>query len=54
MRDPCANGRASRWAFLCRTSNDQYATQVLSGVEELLIEEGYFYLTGQPSGANRT
>jgi LacI family transcriptional regulator len=25
--------------------NDQYATQVLSGVEELLIEEGYFYLT---------
>jgi len=25
--------------------NDQYATQVLSGMEELLIEEGYFYLT---------
>lgn len=25
--------------------NDNYATQVLSGVEELLIEEGYFYLT---------
>jgi LacI family transcriptional regulator len=25
--------------------NDQYATQVLSGVEEFLIEEGYFYLT---------
>jgi len=25
--------------------NDHYATQVLSGVEELLIEEGYFYLT---------
>ena len=25
--------------------NDQYATQVLSGVEELLMEEGYFYLT---------
>jgi DNA-binding LacI/PurR family transcriptional regulator len=24
--------------------NDQYATQVLSGMEELLIEEGYFYL----------
>jgi DNA-binding LacI/PurR family transcriptional regulator len=25
--------------------NDHYATQVLSGVEELLMEEGYFYLT---------
>jgi LacI family transcriptional regulator len=25
--------------------NDHYATQVLSGVEELLLEEGYFYLT---------
>lgn len=25
--------------------NDHYATQVLTGVEELLIEEGYFYLT---------
>jgi LacI family transcriptional regulator len=25
--------------------NDHYATQVLSGMEELLIEEGYFYLT---------
>jgi DNA-binding LacI/PurR family transcriptional regulator len=25
--------------------SDHYATQVLSGVEELLIEEGYFYLT---------
>lgn len=25
--------------------NDHYATQVLSGVEEFLIEEGYFYLT---------
>jgi DNA-binding LacI/PurR family transcriptional regulator len=25
--------------------NDQWATQVLSGMEELLIEEGYFYLT---------
>jgi LacI family transcriptional regulator len=25
--------------------NDQYATQVLSGMEELLMEEGYFYLT---------
>jgi len=25
--------------------NDQYVTQVLAGVEELLIEEGYFYLT---------
>jgi LacI family transcriptional regulator len=25
--------------------NDHWATQVLSGVEELLIEEGYFYLT---------
>ena len=25
--------------------NDNYATQVLAGVEELLIEEGYFYLT---------
>lgn len=25
--------------------NDQYSAQVLSGVEELLIEEGYFYLT---------
>jgi LacI family transcriptional regulator len=25
--------------------NDNYATQVLSGVEEFLIEEGYFYLT---------
>ena len=25
--------------------NDHYVTQVLSGVEELLIEEGYFYLT---------
>jgi DNA-binding LacI/PurR family transcriptional regulator len=25
--------------------NDDYATQVLSGMEELLIEEGYFYLT---------
>jgi len=24
--------------------NDHYATQVLSGMEELLIEEGYFYL----------
>ena len=24
--------------------NDSYATQVLTGVEELLIEEGYFYL----------
>jgi DNA-binding LacI/PurR family transcriptional regulator len=25
--------------------NDHWATQVLSGIEELLIEEGYFYLT---------
>jgi LacI family transcriptional regulator len=25
--------------------NDHYVTQVLTGVEELLIEEGYFYLT---------
>jgi DNA-binding LacI/PurR family transcriptional regulator len=25
--------------------SDHYATQVLAGVEELLIEEGYFYLT---------
>ena len=25
--------------------NDTYATQVLTGVEEFLIEEGYFYLT---------
>lgn len=25
--------------------NDHYATQVLAGVEEYLIEEGYFYLT---------
>src|SRR5580658_10506081 len=25
--------------------NDLYVTQVLSGMEELLIEEGYFYLT---------
>jgi LacI family transcriptional regulator len=25
--------------------NDHYATQVLSGMEELLLEEGYFYLT---------
>lgn len=25
--------------------NDSYATQVLAGVEEFLIEEGYFYLT---------
>jgi DNA-binding LacI/PurR family transcriptional regulator len=25
--------------------NDHYSTQVLSGAEELLIEEGYFYLT---------
>jgi LacI family transcriptional regulator len=25
--------------------NDHYASQVLTGVEELLIEEGYFYLT---------
>src|ERR1035441_8242056 len=25
--------------------SDSYATQVLSGVEEFLIEEGYFYLT---------
>lgn len=25
--------------------NDHYATQVLAGVEEFLIEEGYFYLT---------
>src|SRR5271157_3954894 len=25
--------------------NDSYATQVLAGVEEYLIEEGYFYLT---------
>src|ERR1700690_3598401 len=25
--------------------NDHYATQVLSGMEELLIEEGYFYFT---------
>jgi len=25
--------------------NDSYTTQVLSGVEEFLIEEGYFYLT---------
>jgi len=25
--------------------NDSYATQVLSGVEEFLLEEGYFYLT---------
>jgi LacI family transcriptional regulator len=25
--------------------NDSYATQVLAGVEETLIEEGYFYLT---------
>lgn len=25
--------------------NDSYATQVLAGVEEVLIEEGYFYLT---------
>jgi LacI family transcriptional regulator len=25
--------------------SDHYATEVLSGVEELLIEEGYFYLT---------
>ncbi len=25
--------------------NDHYATQVLSGIEELLLEEGYFYLT---------
>lgn len=25
--------------------NDHYATQVLTGMEELLIEEGYFYLT---------
>ena len=25
--------------------NDHYATQVLSGMEELLIDEGYFYLT---------
>src|SRR3974390_1661574 len=25
--------------------SDSYATQVLSGVEEYLIEEGYFYLT---------
>jgi LacI family transcriptional regulator len=25
--------------------NDNYVSQVLSGVEELLIEEGYFYLT---------
>jgi DNA-binding LacI/PurR family transcriptional regulator len=25
--------------------NDNYATQVLAGVEEFLIEEGYFYLT---------
>src|ERR1700733_15875206 len=24
--------------------NDHYATQVLSGMEEFLIEEGYFYL----------
>src|SRR3954449_5860755 len=25
--------------------SDSYATQVLAGVEEFLIEEGYFYLT---------
>jgi DNA-binding LacI/PurR family transcriptional regulator len=25
--------------------NDSYATQVMAGVEEVLIEEGYFYLT---------
>ena len=25
--------------------NDHYATQVLAGMEELLVEEGYFYLT---------
>src|SRR5580658_7701477 len=25
--------------------NDHYATQVLAGMEELLIDEGYFYLT---------
>src|SRR5271157_3424914 len=25
--------------------NDNYTTQVLAGVEEYLIEEGYFYLT---------
>jgi LacI family transcriptional regulator len=25
--------------------NDHYATQIMAGVEELLIEEGYFYLT---------
>src|ERR1035441_864875 len=25
--------------------NDHYSTQVLTGVEELLVEEGYFYLT---------
>src|SRR5579863_6650139 len=28
--------------------SDSYATEVLAGVEELLIEEGYFYLTASP------
>src|SRR6185437_6505069 len=32
-------------AVLVPKLNDRYAMQVLSGVEEHLIEEGYFYLT---------
>ena len=30
--------------------SDHYATQVIAGVEEYLVEEGYFYLTASYRG----
>ncbi len=45
MHARCASGRPSRWVCWVPDLNDNYVSQVLSGVEEVLIEEGYFYLT---------
>ena len=44
MRGRCASGNPYSVGVLMPELSDSYATQVLAGVEEFLMEEGYFYL----------
>ncbi len=45
MRAHCASGKAFPSEYLVPELSDSYSAMVLAGVEEALIEEGYFYLT---------
>ncbi len=54
MRGRCASGRSFSVGVLVPELNDSYATQVLAGVEEFLIEEGLLLPDRQPSAQSPT